>query len=142
MAAEMRGWAGRTLGVASPAGRTGGASEVEVVGRGLVELEVGDRLWLGGVEGRCLIEEPGKEIALGRSACGSEGRGLVREVEVEEDGGDDGRTGEEREDPHLAATCGTEQRQHVVDAREQDGPSDPRVGGGLGSGSRGGRQAE
>jgi hypothetical protein len=33
----------------------------------------------------------------------------VGEVEVEEDGGDDGRIGEEREDPHrLAATGGTE----------------------------------
>ena len=118
----MRGWAGRTLGVASPAGRTGGASEVEVVGRGLVELEIWDGLWLGGVERGCLIEEPGEEIALGRSARGSEGRGLVRDVEVEEDGGDDGWIGEEREDPHLTATGGTEQRQHVVDASEQDGP--------------------
>lgn len=34
---------------------------------------------------------------------------------VEEDGGDEGRIGEEREDPHLAATGKTEQRQHVVD---------------------------
>ena len=134
----MRGWAGKALGGESLAGRLdSGASEVEVVGRGLVELEVGDRLWLGGVEGRCLIEEPGKEIALGRSACGSEGRGLVREVEVEEDGGDDGRIGEEREDPHLTATGGTEQRQHVVDASEQDGPADPR-GRGWGGGGLGG----
>ena len=53
-----------------------GASEVEVVGRGLVELEVGDGLGLGGVEGRCLIEEPGEEIALRRPAGGREGRRL------------------------------------------------------------------
>ena len=66
----MGGWAGKALGGESPAGRTGGASEVEVVGRGLVELEVGDGLGLGGVEGRCLIEEPGEEIALGRAARG------------------------------------------------------------------------
>ena len=80
-AGEMRGWAGKALGAESLAGRLdSGASEVEVVGRGLVELEVGDGLWLGGVEGRCLIEEPGEEIALGRSACGREGRGLVRET--------------------------------------------------------------
>jgi hypothetical protein len=51
---------------------------------------------------------------------------LWGEVEVEEDDGNDGRIGEEREDLHLAATGGTEQRQHVVDASEQDGPSDPR----------------
>ena len=115
----MRGWAGRTLGGASPAGRTGGASEVEVVG----------------VEGRCLIEESGEEVALRWPAGGREGRGLVGEVEVEEDGGDDGRIGEEREDPHLSAAGGTEQRQHIVDASEQDGPADPRGRGRRGGGS-------
>jgi hypothetical protein len=110
--------------------------KLEVVGQGLVEFEVGDGLGLGGVEGRCLIEEPGEEIALRRPAGGREGRGLVREVEVEEDRGDDRWIGEEREDPHLGAAGGTEQRQHVVDASEQDGPADPRgrgrSGGGLG----------
>jgi hypothetical protein len=59
---------------------------------------------------------------------------LVGEVEVEEDGGDDGRIGQEREDPHLAATRGTEQRQHVVDPSEQDGPADSRRGGRSGGG--------
>jgi hypothetical protein len=34
----------------------------------------------------------------------------MEEVEVEEDGGDDGRIGQKREDLHLAATGGTEQR--------------------------------
>ena len=56
-ASGMRGWAGKGLGGESPAGRPdSGASELEVVGRGLVEVEVGDGLGLGGVEGRCLIE--------------------------------------------------------------------------------------
>ncbi len=50
---------------------------------------------------------------------------------MEEDGGDDGRIGEEGEDPHLAAAGGTEQRQHVVDASEQDGPADSGRGGAL-----------
>jgi hypothetical protein len=67
-------------------------------------------------------------IAVRWSAGGREGRGLVGEVEVEEDGGDDGRIGEEREDPRFAATGGTEQRQHVVDAREEDGPARPERG--------------
>ena len=49
---------------------------------------------------------------------------------MEEDGGDAGRIGEEREDPHLATADGTEHRQHVVDPREQDGLV--RVGNGLG----------
>jgi len=39
---------------------------------------------------------------------------------VEEDRGDDGRIGEERQHPHLIATGRTEQRQHVVDASEQE----------------------
>ena len=73
------------MGGESSAGRPdSGASEVEVVGRGLVELEVGDGLGLGGVEGRCLIEEPGEEIAPTHAsrgcpgpAGGREGRGLV-----------------------------------------------------------------
>ena len=50
---------------------------------------------------------------------------------MEEDGGDDGRIGEEGEDPHLVAAGGTEQRQHVVDPREQDGPADSGRGGAL-----------
>ena len=71
----MRGWAGKALAGESPAGRPdSGASEIEVVGRGLVELEVGDGLGLDGVEGRCLIEEPGEEIALRWPAGGREGR--------------------------------------------------------------------
>ena len=51
---------------------TSGASGVEVLGQGLVELEVGDGL--GGIEGRRLIEEPREEISLGRSAGGREVR--------------------------------------------------------------------
>ena len=60
----MRGWAGKVLGGESLAGRPdSGASEVEVVGRGLVEVEVGDGVGFGGVERGCLIEEPGEEIS-------------------------------------------------------------------------------
>ncbi len=57
---------------------------------------------LGGVEGGRLIEELDEEIALGRSAGGREGRGFVGEVEVEEDGGDDGRIGQNRSEAELA----------------------------------------
>ena len=52
------------------AGVTSDASGVEVLGQGLVELEVGDGLGLGGIEGGRLIEEPRMEIALRRSAGG------------------------------------------------------------------------
>lgn len=110
----------------SPGQRDSGASEVDVVGQGPVELEVGDGVGLGGVESGRLIEEPGGDDAPRWSAGGREGRGVVGEAltpcngpwgarfEVEEDGGDDGRIGQERQDPHLAATRGTEQWQHAV----------------------------
>ena len=65
---------------------------------------------LRGRSRRRLVEEPREEIALGRSAGGREGRGIVGEVEVEGDGGDAGRIGEKREDSHLATAGGTEQR--------------------------------
>ena len=42
----------------------------------------------------------------------------MRELEVVQDGDDDGRIGDEGDDPHGAATRGTEQRQHLVDASE------------------------
>ena len=35
-----------------------------------------------------------------------------------QDGDDDGRIGDEGDDPHGAATRGAEQRQHLVDASE------------------------
>ena len=105
--AEMRGWAGTWVGRGSPAGRPDeGASGLEVVGQRLVELEVGNGVGLGEVEGRSLIEEAIEEIGLGRSAGRREGRGCVGEIEVEEDGGDDGRIGKERDDPHLSTAGG------------------------------------
>ncbi len=88
-----------------------GGSEVEGGGDGLVEVGDGVGVRLGRVEGRCLIEEPWEEIALGRSASGREGRGFVGQVEVQEDGRDDRRIGQKREDPHLGAAGGTQERQ-------------------------------
>ena len=98
--ADGRGWRLRGESYGRP---DSGDSEVEVVGEGLFELEVGDGLGLGGIEGGRLIEEPLEEITLGRSASGREGRGFVGEVEVEEDGRDDWRISQKREDPHLGA---------------------------------------
>ena len=63
--------------------------------------------------------------------------GVVGEVEVQEDGGENGRVSEKREDSHLAATGWAEQRKHLVDPREEYGPADAGKGGG-GSGRLGG----
>ena len=49
-----------------PGRRDSGSAEVEVVGQGPVELEVGDGV--GGVESRRLIEETGEEVGLRWSA--------------------------------------------------------------------------
>ena len=46
------------------------------------------------------------------------------QLEVQEDGDDYGRIGEEGEDPHGATARGAEQRQHLVDAREQRSKED------------------
>jgi hypothetical protein len=115
----MRGWAGRGCGRESPAGRPhSGASEVEVVGQGLVELEVRDGVGLGGVEGRCLIEEPGEEIALRWPAAGERGGGLWGRSRWRRMAETTGGSVRKARIHHLAAAGGTQQRQHVVDASE------------------------
>ena len=104
--------------------RSGGV--VEVVGHRLIELELWHRLGLGGIEGDRRVRGIGEEVDLGGRAGGRQGRGPVGKVEVQEDGADDRGLGEEREDPHLAATGRAEERKHLVDAREEDGPADAR----------------
>jgi hypothetical protein len=74
-------------------------SVVEVGGQRLVELEVGDGVWIGGVEPRCLVEQA---IPLRRPASGREGRRPVGKVEVQKNGGEDGWVGEKGEDAHGA----------------------------------------
>ena len=46
------------------------------------------------------------------------------QFQVKEDRPDDGRVGEKREDLHLAATRGAEQREDLVDACKEHGPPD------------------
>ena len=98
-------------------------SVVEVVGQRLVELEVGHGFGIGGIEARRLVEQQG---SLGRAASGREGRGPVGKVEVQKDGGEDGRVGEKGEDPHGAATGRAKERQDLVDPGEEHGPADAR----------------
>jgi len=80
----------------------GGVRQVSVAegGRqGLVELEARVRICVRGIEGGGLVKQ---EVALWRAARGGEGGGTMGEVEMEEDGGYDGRVGEKGEDGHLA----------------------------------------
>ncbi len=81
---------------------------VELVGHRWVEDEFWYGLGLGGLEGRGLIEE---EVSLGRPTGGRDQRRLVGQLEVNEDGADDERVGEECEDPHRATTGWAEQWQ-------------------------------
>jgi hypothetical protein len=116
-------------------------STVEGVRQRLVELELRSRLvevegrsglGLREIEGsarsvvRGLVE---KEVALGRPARGCHGRGPVGQIEVNEDGPDDGWIGEEGEDPHLTAAARTQERQNFVDPCEKLGPADSRGSG-------------
>ena len=83
---------------------------VEVGGQRLVEHEVWDRLGLGRVEGRGLVEE---EVSLGWPTGGRDRGQSVGQLEMFEDGEDDGWVSEEGEHVHLATTGGTQQRQHL-----------------------------
>ena len=76
--------------------RRGGGSVLEVVGQRLVEDDIWYRLGLSGVEGRRLVEK---------------------------DRGDDRWVCEKGEDPHRAATSQAEQREHLMDASEEHGPT-------------------
>ena len=63
---------------------------------------------------------------MGRPAGGRAQRGLVGQLEMREDREDNRRVGEECEDLHVPTTRWAEEREHLVDASEERGPSDAR----------------
>jgi hypothetical protein len=65
----------------------------------------------------------GEEVDLRGRAGGGQGRGPVGELEVQEDGADDGGISEEREDAHLAAARRAHEGKRLVDPREGGRPS-------------------
>jgi Protein of unknown function (DUF3179) len=69
-----------------------GPSVVEIGGQRRGEHEVWDRLGLGGLEGRALIEE---EVSLGLRTGGRDQGQSVGQLEVLQDGEDDGWVGKE-----------------------------------------------
>jgi hypothetical protein len=89
------------------------------MGSGLIELVVRDGLRSGESEGRGLVEV---EFGLGRATGGGHPGRPMREVEMEEDALHGGREGDERDDLHLAAAGGAQERKHLVDAGQELGP--------------------
>jgi len=90
----------RMGGEGHPGGRTGRGgrrgergSELPVVGRGLIELELRDNIGSGGIEGRRLVEV---ELGLGRATGGGHAGRPMGQVEVEEDALDGGGEGDAR----------------------------------------------
>jgi len=98
---------------------SGGASDLPVMGSGLIELVLRDGLRSGEIEGRGLVEV---EFGLGRAAGGGDPGRSMGQVEVEEDVLHGGGESDERDDLHLTAAGGAKEREHLVDASQKLGP--------------------
>lgn len=96
----------------------------------LVEVELRRRLGLGRINLGRLVEE---EVTLRWPTGGRDWRGPVGQIEVNEDGAEDRRIGEEGEDPHLATTVRAQQGEHLVNPSEKLRPAAPS-GSGCGRG--------
>jgi hypothetical protein len=101
--------------------RTIGAkgSGVPVAWRGLVEVQVGEGLGIGRVEGGRLPSASASrlievELGLRGSASGGEGRRPVWKSEMVEDGLDGGRVGDERENPHFTTAGRAQKWEHLA----------------------------
>ena len=126
-ARRMLAWAVGGSRMPGTGGRRRGrsrSSSLPVVGQGLIELELRDGLRSGEIEGRGLVDV---ELGLGRATGGGHPGRPMREVEVEEDALDGRGQGDERDDPHLAAAGGAQERKHLVDAGQELGP-EPAAG--------------
>ncbi len=89
------------------------------MGSGRIGLVVRDSVGIGEVEGGGLVEV---ELGLGRATGGGHAGRPMGEVEREEDALYGGGQGDERDDAHLTAADGTQEREHLVDAGEKLGP--------------------
>ena len=86
----------------------------------LIELEFRNGFRLGGIESVGLIEF---EEALGRRPSGRQWRRLGREIEVGQDGANGNGIGDEGDDAHRSTAGRADERQHVVDTRDEGGPA-------------------
>ena len=92
------------------------ASELRVLGRGRIDLELRESLGSGEIEGGGLVEV---EFGLGRAACGRDEAGPMRQIKMAEDAPDGGVKRDERDDAHLTATDGTQEPEHLVDPGQE-----------------------
>ena len=103
-----------------PRVRYGGSFELVSVRQGLIELEFGDRLWIGGIESGGLIEA---EVGLGRGAGGTQQRRPAGKIEIGENGAYGNGTRNEGDDAHRSTTGRADERQDIVDTRDEGSPA-------------------
>ncbi len=118
---RMRGWAGDGERIRPRVGDGGFWSVGQVsVRQRLIELEFRNGFRIGGVESAGLIE---LEEALRRRPSGRQWRGLGREIEIGENGAYGNGIRNEGDDAHRSTTGRADERQHIVDTRDEGGPA-------------------
>ncbi len=90
------------------------------VGQGLIELNLGDRLRIRGIEPGGLIEA---QVGLGWGAGRRQWRGSGGEMEMRENRANGKGIGNEGDDAHGSTTRRADERQGIIDARDEGGPS-------------------
>ena len=97
-----------------------GRGRVLSVGQGLIELNLGDRFRIRGIESGGLIEP---EVGLGWGAGGTQERRQTGKIEVGENGANGNGIGDEGDDAHGSAARRADERQNIIDPGNKGGPS-------------------
>ena len=105
-----------------PASGTAGPGSVGQVSvrQRLIELDLRNGFRIGGVESAGLIE---LEEALRRRPSGRQWRRLGREIEIGENGAYGNGIRNEGDDAHRSTTGRADERQDIIDASDEGGPS-------------------
>ena len=112
---EMANGSDPASGTAGP----GSVGQVSVRQR-LIELDLRNGFRIGGVESAGLIE---LEEALRRRPSGRQWRRLGREIEIGENGAYRNGIRNEGDDAHRSTTGRADERQDIIDASDEGGPS-------------------
>jgi hypothetical protein len=109
-----------------PASGTAGSGSVGQgsVRQGLIELEFGDRLRIRGIEFGGLIEP---EVSLWWGAGGTQQRRPAGKIEIGENGAYGNGIRNEGDDSHRSTTGRADERQDIIDASDEGGPSRRRT---------------